>query len=150
MTQSTQSTATQLLEQILASLQTDGLDHLCGRIDRLIDMLGNNPTGNGHAQASEKSQEKVSQASQLIEFDASEIITTLDDSGTRKLFRIKGGQFSTYGLRVWPEIIESFDLDPEELQLGSTPFTKRVKALVGMSGKQKVIGLAGGNGGNDS
>ena len=84
------------------------------------------------------------QDGKLVEFDATEIVTTLDDSGTRKLFRIKGGQFSTYGLRVWDEVLQQFGYDPEDLEPGSTPFTERVVARVGVTGKQKVIGLAGG------
>ena len=140
MTQTMQSPGTQLLEKILEQLehQTDSMDALCSRLDRMTPVpekgAGNTATptnGNGGE-------------SHVIEFDAEEIVTTLDDSGTRKLFRIKGGQFSTYGLRVWPEVLENLGFEPELMDLGSTPFHLRVAARVGIQGKQKVIGIAGG------
>ena len=122
----------QILEKILIQLehQTDELDTICTRLDTMNLSVG---SSNG-----------VSDDGNLVEFDATEIVTTFDDSGTRKLFRIKGGQFSTYGLRVWDEVLQQFGYDPKDLEPGSTPFTERVVARVGVTGKQKVIGLAGG------
>ena len=144
MTQTTQSpeksSGTQLLEQV--SIHTDQLDGINSRLDRLIEAIApmngtsklngvGAPAGNGPNES-------------LIEFDAEEIVTTLDDSGQRKLFRIKGGSFRTYGLRVWPEVLETLGFEPELMDLGSTPFHLRVAARVGIQGKQKVIGVAGG------
>lgn len=160
-TQGKKATGTQLLEQILEqiALQTDVLSQVCTRLGSLIEMLGvdhgmpceNSSIGNGHAerhQEDRKPQGKADptgQAGQVVEFDATEIVTTLDDSGARKMFRIKGGQFSMYGLRVWPEVLVDLGLDPDGLKLGSTPFTGRVLARIGVQGKQKVIGLAEDN-----
>ncbi len=136
-TQDARATGTQLLSDILEkiSLQADLLDGIGARLDNLIEAVR---SGDGHANGHNGGESKI------VEFDAAEIVTTLDDSGERKMFRIKGGTFTTYGLRVWPEVIESFGLDPEELPLGWTPFTERVRAQVGVQGKQKVIGLAEG------
>ena len=143
--QSTQTpaTGTQLLEKILIQLehQTDELDGIATRLDNLHEAICiGGASGNGSIPTNGSSPDNNDN---LVEFDASEIITTMDDSGAKKLFRIKGGQFSTYGLRVWPEILETFGYDPEEMDLGSTPFTERVVARVGDKGK-KVIALAGG------
>ena len=141
-TEDTKVTGTQLLEQILEqiSLQTDSLDGICARLDNLIEAVGS-----GDNQTNGQSESNGGQSNgNVIEFDASEIVTTVDDSGERKLFRIKGGQYTTYGLRVWPEVIESFGLDPEELPLGFTPFARRVRAQITDRGK-KVIGLAEGS-----
>ena len=137
MTQIAQSPGTQLLEKILEQLerQTDSVDALCSRLDTMNQSSGNVATSTGNGNGGE---------GHIIEFDAEEIVTTLDDSGTRKLFRIKGGQFSTYGLRVWPEVLETLGFEPELMELGSTPFHLRVAARVGIQGKQKVIGIAGG------
>jgi hypothetical protein len=134
MTQTVQKPGTQLLEKILAQLehQTDSMDALCARLEK-VNQSSASHTNNGNGQEG-----------QIIEFDAEEIVTILDDSGTRKLFRIKGGQFSTYGLRVWPEVLETLGFEPELMELGSTPFHLRVAARVGIQGKQKVIGIAGG------
>jgi hypothetical protein len=134
MTQAVQKPGTRLLEKILEQLehQTDSMDALCARLETVKQSSAIHTTnGNG-------------QEGQIIEFDAEEIVTILDDSGTRKLFRIKGGQFSTYGLRVWPEVLETLGFEPELMELGSTPFQLRVAARVGIQGKQKVIGIAGG------
>jgi hypothetical protein len=129
-----QKPGTQLLEKILEQLehQTDSMDALCARLEK-VNQTPVSHTNNGNGQEG-----------QIIEFDAEEIVTILDDSGTRKLFRIKGGQFSTYGLRVWPEVLETLGLEPELMELGSTPLHLRVAARVGIQGKQKVIGIAGG------
>ena len=131
----TPSTGTQLLERILIQLeyQSAELIGINSRLDTMNLSVGssNGTSENGHDGT-------------LVEFDATEIVTTFDDSGARKLFRIKGGQFSTYGLRVWDEVLQQFGYDPEDLEPGSTPFTERVVARVGVTGKQKVIGLAGG------
>ena len=131
----TPSTGTQLLERILIQLeyQSAELIGINSRLDTMNLSVGssNGTSENGHDGT-------------LVEFDATEIVTTFDDSGTRKLFRIKGGQFSTYGLRIWDEVLQKFGYDPEDLEPGSTPFTERVVARVGVTGKQKVIGLAGG------
>jgi hypothetical protein len=134
MTQIVQKPGTQLLEKILEQLehQTDSMDALCARLEK-VNQLPASHTTNGNGQEG-----------QIIEFDAEEIVTILDDSGTRKLFRIKGGQFSTYGLRVWPEVLETLGFEPELMELGSTPLHLRVAARVGIQGKQKVIGIAGG------
>jgi hypothetical protein len=134
MTQTAQKPGTQLLEKILEQLehQTDSMDALCARLEKVNQSPASHTTnGNG-------------QDFQIVEFDAEEIVTILDDSGTRKLFRIKGGQFSTYGLRVWPEVLETLGFEPELMELGSTPLHLRVAARVGIQGKQKVIGIAGG------
>jgi hypothetical protein len=134
MTQTVQKPGTQLLEKILEQLehQTDSMDALCARLEGGSQSPASHTTnGNGQKES-------------VIEFDAEEILTTLDNSGNRKLFRIKGGQFSTYGLRVWPEVLETLGFEPELMELGSTPLHLRVAARVGIQGKQKVIGIAGG------
>jgi len=129
----------QILQEILVQLkhQTDELDTICARLDTMNSTLSMGSASNNGT--SDNGQE-----GQLVAFDATEIVTTFDDSGTRKLFRVKGGQYSTYGLRIWPEVLEQSGYKPEELEPGSTPFTARVVARVGVQGKQKVIGLAGG------
>ena len=117
----------QILEKILIQLehQTDELDTICTRLDTMKDIFNadksssNGTSGNGMPVSKD-------QDGNLVEFDATEIVTTFDDSGTRKLFRIKGGQFSTYGLRVWDEVLQKFGYDPKDLEPGSTPFTERV------------------------
>jgi hypothetical protein len=91
----------QILEKILIQLehQTDELDTICTRLDTMNDIFNadksssNGTSGNGMPVSKD-------QDGNLVEFDATEIVTTFDDSGTRKLFHVKGGQFSTYSLRV--------------------------------------------------
>jgi len=127
MTQTTQPTGTQLLEKILVQLehQTDELDTICARLDTRNSTLGNVPSNGTSANGIPVNQD---QDGKLVEFDATEIVTTFDDSGTRKLFRIKGGPYATYGIRIWDEVLELFGYDPKDLEPGSTPFTEKVVA----------------------
>ena len=115
----TPSTGTQLLERILIQLeyQSAELIGINARLDNLHEAISVGHSSNGST---------PEDTDNLVEFDATEIVTTFDDSGTRKLFRIKGGQFSTYGLRIWDEVLQQFGYDPDDLAPGSTPFTERV------------------------
>ncbi len=133
----TPSTGTQLLERILIQLEYQSVEliGINARLDNLHEAISVSHSSNGST---------PEDTDNLVEFDATEIVTTFDDSDTRKLFRIKGGQFSTYGLRVWDEVLQQFGYDPEDLEPGSTPFTERVVAeqiLDGTSsyGKQVVV-----------
>ena len=87
------STGTQLLERILFQLeyQSAELIGINARLDNLHEAINVGHSSNGSPPAD---------TDNLVEFDATEIVTTFDDSGTRKLFHVKGGQFSTYSLRV--------------------------------------------------
>ena len=89
----TPSTGTQLLERILFQLeyQSAELIGINARLDNLHEAISVGHSSNGSPPAD---------TDNLVEFDATEIVTTFDDSGTRKLFHVKGGQFSTYSLRV--------------------------------------------------
>ena len=153
MTQTLHTPAIQLLERILMQLerQTGSVDALCARMDSLKSAPAHNGSddsdANGHSDHGNPTAPAVRApvtGEHVIEFDAEEIVATLDDTGTRKLFRIKGGPYSTYGLRVWPEVLETLGFEPELLDLGATPCHLRVAARVGIQGKQKVIGSAGG------
>ena len=130
----TQPTGTQLLEKILEQLehQTVSMDALCTRLDSLHQAV--NGASNGSPDGHED---------KLVEFDATEIVTTLDDSGTRKLFRIKGGMYSAYGIRIWPESLPELGIDPGTLTFGINPISMKVRARITDRGK-KVIGLAEG------
>jgi hypothetical protein len=133
------ATGTQLLSSILEQLElhTDALDQICARLDRIHEALcapsppdgpnGTHPTAGG----------------QIVEFDAEEIVMTVSDAGVRQC-RIKGGPFRQWGIRVWPEVLPELGIDPEKLPFGTSPFQKRVRALVGVAGKQKILGIANG------
>lgn len=58
------------------------------------------------------------------------------------MYKIKGGQYTKFGVRVWPEVLPKLGVDPAALKPGPNPFNKPVLALVGEKGPQKVIGLA--------
>ena len=80
----TPSTGAQLLERILIQLEYQSAE-LIG-INAGLDTMNEN--------LSVGSSNGTSDDGTLVEFDAAEIVTTFDDSGTRKLFRIKGGQLN--------------------------------------------------------
>ena len=60
----------------------------------------------------------------------------------KKVYRIWGQPFMTYGVRVWPEVLPRLGLS-EDLDMGQHEFTERVSAECNDRGNPvKVIGLA--------
>lgn len=60
----------------------------------------------------------------------------------KPVYKIKGGQFTKFGVRVWPEALPLLGIDAEKLKPGPNVFSAAVIALMGEKGPQKVIGLA--------
>ncbi len=75
------------------------------------------------------------------DFSAENLTMTYNDDGT-PAYRIKGGPYSKFGVRAWPEILPALGVDPATLKPGPNPFAARVRALLGENGPRKIIGLA--------
>jgi hypothetical protein len=60
----------------------------------------------------------------------------------KPVYKIKGGQFTKFGVRVWPEALQLLGIDAAQLKPGPNAFSAPVIALMGEKGPQKVIGLA--------
>ena len=86
------------------------------------------------------------------DFTASAVIMTYNDKG-EPAYKIVGFPFSTFGVRVWPEVLPALGNNPDQLKPGPNPFTAQVRALMvesGTTGKltpKKIMGLTPTNGG---
>jgi hypothetical protein len=74
-------------------------------------------------------------------FQATELVMSYDDKGNQT-YKIKGGPYMTYGVRVWPEVLPALGIDLATLKPGPNPFTQQVRALMGETGPRKIVGLA--------
>jgi hypothetical protein len=81
-------------------------------------------------------------AGETVIFDASVLLMSYDDNG-QLVYKIKGGQYMKFGVRVWPEVLPALGVDPAKLKPGPNPVSFRVRALMGEHGPRKVIGLEG-------
>jgi hypothetical protein len=73
------------------------------------------PLTNGNGQPAPAPQ---TQAGPLT-FEAQALTVALDESG-RATFKVKGGKFSRWGLRIWPEVLAATGFDVNALQAGQT------------------------------
>ena len=88
------------------------------------------------------SQQPASQVpGETITFDATILLMSYDDNG-QPVYKVKGGQYMKFGVRVWPEVLSALGIDPAALKPGPNPVTLKVRALMGEHGPRKVISLA--------
>jgi hypothetical protein len=80
-------------------------------------------------------------AGETVTVDASILLMSYDDNG-QPVYKVKGGQYMKFGIRVWPEVLPSLGVDPAKLKPGPNPVTLRVRVLMGEHGPRKVISLA--------
>ena len=78
---------------------------------------------------------------QTVEFVATTMLVGMDDTG-QPTYKVKGGQYMKFGVRVWPEILPELGIDPAQLKPGPNSINLHVLALMGEKGPRKVIGLA--------
>ena len=93
----------------------------------------------GLASAANQTQDKP--LGETIIFEATSLILSYDDNG-RPVYKVKGGQYQKFGVRVWPEVLPLLKMDPETLKPGPNPVKMRVTAIMGEHGPRKVIGLS--------
>lgn len=93
----------------------------------------------------------VSQIPNSVTFRATQLILTFDDKGS-PAYKVKGGRFSTWGVRVWPEVLPVLGIDPARLKPGPNVIDLNVVAEIAekideetgesKTVAKKVIGLA--------
>ena len=91
--------------------------------------------------AASQPQASAAGAGNTIDFMASILLVGMDDNG-QPTYKMKGGQYMKFGVRVWPEILPELGIDPGSLKPGPNPVNLHVLALMGEKGPRKVIGLA--------
>ena len=88
------------------------------------------------------SQPAASQpAGETVTFDATILLMSYDDNGL-PVYKVKGGQYMKFGVRIWPEVLPALGVDPATLKPGPNPVNLRVRVLMGEHGPRKVISLA--------
>ncbi len=80
-------------------------------------------------------------AGESVVFDAVTLLMSYDDNG-QPVYKVKGGPYMKFGVRVWPEVLPALGVDPASLKPGPNQVNLRVRALMGEHGPRKVIGLA--------
>lgn len=119
------------LRKMLSSIY-DRIDNLAEVVDQMRE---------GLAQAA--SQPAATQpASGFVDFLADTFLLSYDDNG-EQVYKLKGGQYTKYGVRVWPEVLPLLGIDPAVCEPGPNPVNMYVRAILSESGQpRKVIGLS--------
>lgn len=77
-----------------------------------------------------------------ISFMAESISMGFDEKTGAPVYKIRGGNYQKFGVRVWGEALPLLGINPADLKPGMNAFCKPVIALMGEKGPRKVIGLA--------
>jgi hypothetical protein len=112
---------------------TERLDQIEAEIAPLRDGLA--------AAASPASLASTAPAGETVVFEAVTLLMSYDDNG-QPVYKVKGGQYMKFGVRIWPEVLPILGLDSAALRPGPNPVNLRVRAIMGEHGPRKVIGLA--------
>lgn len=111
---------------------------ISGKLDLLMDRAESRPAA---APAANGNGDEAAQGN-YTDFDAEAITSGTDDSG-KPVYKVKGGPYGAFGVRVWPEVLPMLGVDVADLKPGPNQFTARVRAILGDKGQaKKVVGLA--------
>ncbi len=130
-TKSEKNTAAEFRETFQAL--TERLDQIEAELAALRDGLA--------AAASQPSTASQAVSGDTVVFEAVTLLMSYDDNG-QPVYKVKGGPYMKFGVRVWPEVLPTLGVDPASLKPGPNSITLRVRALMGEHGPRKVIGLA--------
>jgi hypothetical protein len=109
------------------------------RIDGLHEEIAT--LRDGLAQAATAPAAAAQPAGSTAVFDGTILLLSYDDNG-EATYKLKGGQYMKFGVRIWPETLPALGIDPTSLKPGPNAVALRVAALLGENGPRKVIGLA--------
>jgi hypothetical protein len=115
-----------------------GLGIISGKLDLLIERTQAQPAAAPGATATNGDAAGGS----YEDFDAEALTMGTDDNG-KVVYKVRGGKYGKFGVRVWPEVLPLLGVDIDELDTGPNPFTRRVRVLLDQTGAaKKVVGLA--------
>ena len=109
-------------------------------LNERLDMLESELTSMREGLTAAASQPQAAPAGNTIDFMASILLVGIDDNG-QPTYKVKGGQYMKFGVRVWPEILPELGIQAASLKPGPNPINLHVLALMGEKGPRKVIGL---------
>jgi hypothetical protein len=95
----------------------------------------------GLSQAAAAPAAAAQAAGSTVTFEGTSLILSYDDNG-EATYKLKGGQYMKFGVRIWPETLPDLKIDPDKLKPGPNQVKLKVVALLGENGPRKVIGLA--------
>ncbi len=125
-------------ERISAAELRSALQALTERLDQIEASLAAVRDGLTTAAGQSGSSQA---AGETVTVEASILLMSYDDNG-QPVYKIKGGQYMKFGIRVWPEVLPALGVDPATLKPGPNPINLRVRVLMGEHGPRKVISLA--------
>ena len=116
------------------------ISDLIGQVQTLKENLDRIQEGLSHA-----AQPAAATASGPMEsFVMDTILLGYDDAG-KPSYKAKGGKFTKFGVRVWPEVLPTLGIDPAHLTPGPNPVTPPMVVFVEVTAEgnpRKVIGRA--------
>jgi hypothetical protein len=123
--------------EVLREMRT-GLGIISGKLDLLIERAQAQPIAAPGATATNGDAAGGS----FEDFDAEALTMGTDDNG-KVVYKVRGGKYGKFGVRVWPEVLPLLGVDIDELDTGPNQFTARVRVLLDQTGAaKKVVGLA--------
>ncbi len=123
-------------EELRAALRS-----MVERLDSIEEDLASIREGLAAAAAHPAAAQAIPAASgETVVFEAVNLILSYDDAGN-PVYKVKGGNYMKFGVRVWPEVLPALGIDPAVLKPGPNPIKIKVTAIMGESGPRKVIGL---------
>jgi len=111
---------------------------ISSKLDTLIDRAESQPAAAIAATAN--GSEAI--AGNYRDFTAETLNVGMDDNG-KPVYKIRGGPFTKFGVRVWPEVMSLIGVEIEDLKPGPNQFNAQVRAILDEKGQaKKVVGLA--------
>jgi hypothetical protein len=137
-TKPSESTTASQPERVSAAELRSALQALTERLDQIEASLA----GLREGLTAAASQPTTAQpAGETAVIDATILLMSYDDNG-QPVYKVKGGQYMKFGIRVWPEVLPALGVDAATLKPGPNPINLRVRVLMGEHGPRKVVSLA--------
>ncbi len=127
-------------EKITAAEFRETFQALTERLDQIEAELAALREGLAAA-AGQSSTANTAVSGETVAFEAVTLLMSYDDNG-QPVYKVKGGPYMKFGVRVWPEVLPTLSVDPATLKPGPNSVNLKVRALLGEHGPRKVIGLA--------
>jgi hypothetical protein len=116
------------------------LENQQAQITSLRDALTQISVGLTHAASAGSSEDASRESGDVISFVMDTLTFSTDESG-KPTYKAKGGQYSKFGVRVWPEMLSTLGIDPATLKPGPNPINPPIPvcALLGDTGQPKKV-----------
>jgi len=69
----------------------------------------------------------------------------IDEKNKKDTYKMRGGRWQMYGVRIWPEVLQQLGIDPASLDYGPNPVNPPITVSIELTESgtpRKVIGLA--------